>query len=265
MYKGIDMIQNLYIWNTNLIRKMKAPLLIAISVAAVLVSCTKSPADNNTGNGADNIPKIRTRATSAETTTFTYDGNGKVLTEISTNGRKAEYTYTPGQIKKTYTYNGGINENYIYTLNASGFVTRIASPDAGNNSSIEYGYNSDNFLSYEIDIFQPPATSSQRADYFFTNDNADSLRFTDLSGNWRGTLILSYYLDKPRIFGFENQGIYFYGKGNAKMMKSQQWRYPVLPADRTDFQYEYDINNRVIKITRTNLNGSVFTESYTYY
>jgi hypothetical protein len=56
---------------------MKVPVLIAVSVAIVLMSCGKDPTDSNT-NGLNSIPKIKTRATSTETTTFTYDGNGKV-------------------------------------------------------------------------------------------------------------------------------------------------------------------------------------------
>lgn len=243
---------------------MKISVLIAASVAIVLMSCEKNSTENNTtGNSSTSIPKIKTRATSTETTTYTYDGNGKVLTEVSTNGRKIEYTYTiPGQIKKSFSFNGAPSSNYIYSLNVDGLVTLIVSPDVGNNDISQYTYNPNKSLSTETNTM---GSNTQRADYFYINDNIDSIRYTNPNGSWMGTAYLTYYSDQPRKFSLESFGQYFNGKENAHMIKRRQVKYPSSLIEQQDYLYEYDTVGRLVRIISTTNSGAVFTETYTYY
>ncbi len=229
-----------------------------------LIACTKN---GNTTDETDQIPKIKAQTSAIDTISYTYDANGRVITQLfSLNKAKAEYTYSPGEVKKTFFYNGIPGEYYTFHLNGDGLAIKVTS-SRGAGYTVDYTYNPDKTMSSAID---QNSTDYYQANYFYSNGNIDSTRYFDKNGNWTTTAYNSYYTDRPG-YGREIRGENFWGKESKNMLKKSQVLYihgnTVYSQD--EHEYVYDTKGRFIneKITyiKAGIVTRVYTADFTYY
>ena len=77
-----------------------------------------------------------TWATSGQTTTYTYDPDGNVLTSVDPNAVTTTNTYTPLDQLATVSYSGSAAHSVSYTYDANG--NKVAMSDASGSSSYNY-------------------------------------------------------------------------------------------------------------------------------
>ena len=238
---------------------MKKIFFLLITTAG-FVACKKNNMDAPAAP-ANTSGKIKTWVSGATITTYTYDAQGRVIVEANSDGSGYEYEYLTGIVNEKQ-FNAGhvLNVTYKNELNADGLVIRKT---ASNNAAYEelYTYNADKTEAKQIGHYSGGIT--QVIDYYYSNDNCDSSRFSGNSGVWSLTIQRTYYPDKLNSIASENQGEFFYGKDNANLQKTEIYKYSDGSTNTpTTFTYEFDTNGRVVKQTGTqgnNINIGIFS------
>ncbi|HWR33435.1 MAG TPA: hypothetical protein VN451_07920, partial [Chitinophagaceae bacterium] len=208
------------------------------------------------------VSKIKTRAVGVNIINYTYDALGRIVAQVNSNGSKQEFEYLTGVVnKKFYNTSGVFQYGYKFELNAEGLCIRTTMSNSPNYELLHL-FNPDKTVAKEISHIN--GNNSGR-DYFYSNGNLDSIRFTGNNGNWQLTISKTYYTDKPNVLSVENYGELFYGKDNKNMIKSEVYKYPDgSTTSESGYSYEYDAQGRVIKQTST-AGNNIEIQLYTYY
>lgn len=244
---------------------MKKILFIMLPVISLFGACKKNSNDVTTpapDPGTSNA-RIKTRAGGSGVTTYSYNAQGRTVKEESLNGSKTEYEYPAGIVNEKYYDNGGVLQSaYINELNPDGTRFRVTQP--GNPIYEELCFfNADKTLAKSIT--KVSANSTQVIDYFYSNGNCDSTRFSN-NGNWNLTVKYTYYTDKLNGLSYDNFGYgILYGKDSKNLTKSEVYTYPDGSTNTpSNYSYEFDAQGRVSKETSTKGNNIGIT-IYTYY
>ena len=210
------------------------------------------------------IPKIKTVTEDSLVTTLKYDTEDRIIEEIYSDGWKTIYTYEPGKvIVDGYKQDGTLNSSITYVLNAKGLC--ISWDDQKYERHHTYAYDADDRLIHAAST-EFDGTPFQESFYYYEDGNRsrDSTVYKQ-SGDYY-TYKYFYFTDIPNSLGKHNHGIAFWGPDNNNAFKqvirkaksNPPYFYndavPVLNSDSLIQQRSYSVNN-----------GSLFTESYTYY
>ncbi len=225
---------------------MKKQFILMSTIATVLLfSCKKENISNPAANGM-NGSRIKTWVTASSVSNYTYDASGNLTALTYSDGSKKTYDYQPGKITEKIFDAGGINtQAYVYELNADGLVSKETSPQIP-------GFDIVTIYNSERQIVKTVAHANgliQSADYFYSNGNCDSVRFS--TGNtWNSSVIRSYYPDKLNSLDYDSQGTSFYGKGNKNLEKTEQYFFSDgSKGDLVTYSYELDAKGRAVKQT----------------
>jgi RHS repeat-associated protein len=222
-------------------------------------------------------------------TSYTYDAVGNLLTQTDGNGNTTTYTYNranlvisktdPAGYAESYTYyaNGKIKEktdrNGIGTYYNYDIFGRLLTEDAGGQVQ-SYTYDANGNL---LTMTDGTGTTTRTYDALNRNISKDVPAIgnsiyeydlaTDHTGEYaesttdpKGNVTLKTYdrvgrLSKVTTGGRTTQYVY-YNNGNRRSVRYQ---------DGTTEAYTYDKNNRITGLTNTKVNGSVISSyQYTY-
>ncbi len=240
---------------------MKKQLLFITAVLSLVFcfSCKKENTTNTPGNPAANNVKVKTQTGNWGTTTYTYDGNGRVTLEQNSSGSKVTYDYQNGMVIKKQYNTGGVNDfTAQFEVGANGLIIKETHPNSPTYVSISV-YNNDQEI-VKRTITQNGVTDA--FDYFYSNGNCDSVRNSS-NGNWNSTEVYTYFTDKLNSLDNNAYGLPYFGKGNKNLVKTEQWFYSGGQSTSLyNYSYEWDGNGMVSKETVTwnaNINISYFT------
>ena len=229
---------------------MRKIILSTAILALVFVGCKKDevkPTDSSTASNSSTsistVPKISkekvyfensTMGNDTIVTTYTYDSKGRLVSSKS-NSYTTTYNYVSANlITTTYFYeNDSVKQENIstsYILDSKGNASKMYSSIMKDTISIYYspdGYNrgSGSMLNFKLEVIDGNVVNKNNIAY-------------------------EYYLDKINTIGSENKGIYFYGKDSKNLVKSDKWVGTNGMSSNTDYSYEFDSKNRVIKSVR---------------
>jgi len=123
--------------------------IIAIStLTLVILSCSKDdPQPEVKPDPVVLVPKIETVTIGTSLFIHTYDASERLLTRISSDGYKDEYSYANNTVTKKYYESNVHKSTYIYDLNADGLKIKSLHtfPSAGNYQTV-YTYNANKQL-----------------------------------------------------------------------------------------------------------------------
>ncbi len=234
-----------------MIKKLTLGTLVLL---AFVYSCKK---DEDTDNPVtENVPLIATRAISYEehpeidSTSFLYDDKGR-CTWFGDSNDRTDVTYSGSNVVFTSYEDDVLDYTDTYTLNELGMASmQVRTQPGRNNSSEKYIYNSKNQLIKTVVIENGIQDTTF---YFYDGDNVATMvtRYEENSIVTSDTTRFEYYTDKISTVEMANLGFPFIGPRNKNIIKKTKRRYGT-----TDFTYEFDSKNRVIKETATS-NGSV--------
>lgn len=221
-------------------------LLFVFMATATFVACKKNAIDKPV-TPVNTAAKIKTEIYGASGTTYAYDALGRLTQRSFSNGSKTVYEYLSGIVNvKIYNTAGVFQYSYKYELNANGSVSRATRNDNPAYEELNF-YNADKTLAERVSKINGNTSTSN---YFYSNGNCDSVRFTGNNGSWHTTLINIYYTDKTNVLSYENHGYVFNGTDNKNLLKNQVYHYPDGSTNTpVNYSYEFDAQGRVIKQT----------------
>lgn len=230
-------------------------------IATSFMACKKDHPGATSNNAAVQTSKIKTAISENQVTSYTYDGQGRQLTTIFSDGSHADYEYT-ADLAKRKIYDAA--NTYLYTityeLNADGYCSRETS--SNNADEWLYEYNSDKTLKKRTCNSNTGVTTF---DYFYSAGNCDSIRLSGFDGNWQSTIIKTYDTGKPNLYSNENTGDNFWGKPDKNLLKSSTSKLAGGSLATTgNYAYEYDAQGNISKMTITTGNN-VEEGIFTYY
>ncbi len=226
---------------------MKKLILSAAVLAMVFVGCKKEetkPSDSSTSSSSSSsTPKISKETTysyndsiitDTSITLYTYDSKGRLVSRIN-DYYSITYSYVSANLISTTVSeksNGSVpNYTLNYLLDSKGKA--IKSYQVGKIDTIQINYSTDG---YSL------GSSSSNSQFEVVGENIVKSNYFNYE----------YYLDKINVLSNANRGIYFMGKDSKNLVKSQKWvavgSNPM--SSTTQYTYEFDSKNRVIKSTR---------------
>ncbi len=239
---------------------MKKYFVCIVAVAsAFLCSCKKDSLGTLYGPADPNI-RIKSIWGSSWSTNLTYDGTGRITLASNSDASRVEYEYPNSLVKqKNFNTAGVLTETYTYELGPDGLAvkqTRMTDPGF----SAFYSYNNEK---QPLKMVTNISGTVQIEDFFYSNGNCDSARFTN-DGNWTLTIKWTYYTDKAEQVGFRAYGRGFRGKDNINLLKTEEYVHPDGSSNGvTNYTYEFDALQRVSK--QTGVRGAnVYITNYSY-
>ena len=237
--------------------------LAAVSFSA----CSKKGVDVSSPSAPSPAPspavsmKIKTQTIGTTVRTFTYDAQGRALKVDYGNGSKKEYEYAPGLVTRKYFNTSGIYQySQVEELNTDGNSIRSTKVNQAG-SEILYTYNPDKTLAKQI---IKSTNSTFVFDYFWSNGNMDSVRYSSQAGTWYYTYVKTYFTDKPNVLSNAAFGEEYWGKSSNNLLKASIMYNPDGSTGVTEtYSYEFDNHGRVIKQT-LNESGNTSVTINTY-
>ena len=189
--------------------------------------------------GPDTTFKLRT--------VFIYNPVGQLIFKLSSQGGIPDtiekYTYFPDKI---------VMNSVEYTLNAQGLAASIFTFKT-------WKYNFDGYLTEETGTYSGVSYTNL---YNYTCYNVEQViaRQQTSLGLLTDTTFYMHYYDKTNTIGNENHGIFFFGRQNNTLLKSE-----IIHGD-TVFSntYVFDSMNRVLWEIQKNNEGSVTYRKFSY-
>ncbi len=226
---------------------MKKLILSAAVLAMVFVGCKKEetkPSDSSTSSSSSSsTPKISKETTymyydsiitDTSITLYTYDSKGRLVSQI--NGDfTMKYSYTSANLISSTFIIKDIDtvENYKFNYILDSKGKAIKSYQVGKIDTFQINYSADG---YSL------GSSSSNSQFEVVGENVVK----------KDGYTYEYYLDKINVLSNANRGIYFMGKDSKNLVKSQKsvdgGTSTMSPT--TQYTYEFDSKNRVIKSTR---------------
>jgi hypothetical protein len=242
---------------------MRKQFLLVLIVVSFFVSCKKESTNQppaNPGGGSTTVSKIKEWTNNSGMTTYTYDASGRCTQYLYSSGAKNTFEFLSNKIIQRQFNNAGINDfTREYEVGANGLVSKETRPNDPNFDAV-FIYNSDKQVVKKI---YHQNGSTQTVDYFFSNGNCDSARFST-NNIWSSTTRFTYYTDKPNTISNDAFGMQFFGKDSKNLLKSEQYVYSdgtqVGPIVRV---YEFDAAGKVIK--QTSQSGANINITYISY
>lgn len=191
--------------------------------------------------------------------TYTYNAQNQCVLISKDDHTKVTYEYTGNQASQNnYDKDGLLTARYVFDLNKDGLAIRQTRPGFSDlDMSITYNQDKRVLKSVYVQNGHTYAT-----DYFYTNGNADSIRFT-VDGKWTNSIVNTFYSDQINTIDLSTQGVGFHGVDNKNLLKTELYRNLSGQLPLTNYTYEYDAQGRVIKLIRTrNAQTDVETISY---
>ena len=233
--------------------------IIAILFAAInLVACKK---DNDTQIiPVNNAPKYKTLEYKGEVTTYTYDGYGRQVKLVESDGSRTETSYSKDKVtQQQFNADGTPNRTITIWLNKQGLQSRMELSDKPG-AYTEYKYNAQQQLTRTD---SKNGADISWSELYYTGGNLDSTRYYQ-NGVWTLTNVYTYYLDKENVQIGANAGILFYGADKKNLMKSQTHVAPNGTITPEEYSYEFDALGRIITLNEVSQNGPSAVH-YTYY
>ncbi len=234
-------------------------IIFILLAATTVVSCKKNNDNTVPVNPVSLENKVK-QVISGGTRTYSYDASGRLVQKLYADGGKSQFEYPAGKvIEKEYKTDGSLKEIYTYDLDANGLVGKET---WSSNPSYQ------ELRVYNNDKQQIKATTTYNgvistADYFFSNGNCDSVRFSAPSG-WQSTVKRTYYTDKPNVLDYDATGQTWLGHKSKNLIKTEQYFFSngsFNPA--VMYTYEFDAKGRIVKETNE-YNGDIDIVYYKY-
>ena len=238
---------------------MKHGLFILILVT-IFSGCDKSNLDAPAMRLEESL-KVKTATYGSTVFNYTYDTQGRQLSCDNSDGVKRKYDYAIGSIKESIYINRTFEYFYKNDLNADGLCVKETKSNAPGYEQL-YEYNPDMTLSRVIT--KNNGSITQRMDFFYSNENCDSIRFIT-NGAHTLTIVKEYYPDKPNVLNNEVFGNPHYGRSSRNMIKTETYiNAGGSTGSCTNFLYDYDSMGRVSKETAQKGNTTA-VGLFTYY
>ena len=177
--------------------------------------------------------------TASSTTTFTYDGQGRL---ISQQGATSTSSISYSQSTVTISTTGGATT--IYTLNPQGYIA------SSNNGAVNYAYDDAGFLTTET----AGANSLRR-----TISNGDIQSETTIIN---GSTTTTTYTRMSNV-DYRDFGLSFQGRSSTHLANTE-----IVTSNGSSVTYTYGYNfdgqGRVINETITSSAGNITTNTYNY-
>lgn len=246
---------------------------LLLLLVVLVVSCKKE--DFKVTTSTESL--VKTKSEGNITESYTYDNQGRVTKITFTSNDNTPSYY------HTFTYDGVTISEYhseepIYNAEQSqpNVTTQMKCTSnprllALNNNGFYKGgiMNCNEQFTYQYDANQFLNSSEQVMTDFncnctYNNDgkNITSIQSTGFSfggGDFSYVTNYAYFSGKTNTIGNKNFGLLHLGKSSAELIMSEK-----KGKDVTNFSYEFDANQRVIKKTAT-INGHSTISTYSYY
>jgi hypothetical protein len=254
---------------------LKLPVICLISSILFLSSCDREIADSPYAN--DSIPRIKSiteyfNGIKQRETSLTYDTASR-LVKIFYNDLFVGHTYYDTLvysgsevIKTTFSSKNKFLEQEVYTLNSDKLAV-LMTDTLGDGSTASKGiYRKAGILEQEGNIYSYDPYGYQileistneyggihRFDKSWTAGNLITSVYQYMANDTailNGNSNFSYFTDKRNTIGNENKGISFLGKQNKNLLQTvldNKWLSSDTLRVTTNYRYEYDDHNRVVK------------------
>ncbi len=244
---------------------MKSIILLFSVIAFCQLSCMQEnlePAIVGDWHGSDpppTVPKIKREYNTNDSTTYTYDAKGRLLSYEYSEGDRSEYAYHQDYIERTiFGADGSFTGVQTFYLNDKGLVIKTeytGSPD----SETRYEYNDEEQV-IKTTIQSPVSTFE--GFYAYKDGNIEQVVYKT-NGVFSYAYKYSYYTDLPNGLSNENWGNMYLGKDNKNLVKV--W-YGVGQDGKTFNQtaYLYSLDNKGRVIKRQKSGGENSTTFYEY-
>lgn len=241
-----------------MIKKLTLGTLVLL---AFVYSCKK---DEDTENPAkETVPLIATRAitypgsSSVDSTYYLYDSQGRYAGYYNNHKQRVDITYSGSSVVyKAYNENT-LKYTDTYTLNAQGMASQLVRTGVVSGTE-KYFYNNANQLTHSISIFNG---NTDTIFYSYEGDNFTQsiTRYEESSVVTRDTVRFEYYTDKISTVNPANYGATFMGPRSKNLIRKKTMRQII-----SDYTYEFDSQDRVIKETSANGDNVVNIINYKY-
>jgi len=219
-----------------------------------LAACSKNHDNSVTTPPLTGLTRMKMQTSGATVYTYFYDSQARMVKMENSNGSRKEYEYAAGKVTRKYYNTSGVYQySIIEELNTDGYTFHST---YSNQPTWEYlyTYNADKTMAKQV----VDANGITVKDYFWSNGNLDSIRFSSQNGAWNYTEVNSYYTDKPNTLSDDIFGEQYWGKNSKNLLKSTVNHFPDGSSSiKDDFTYEFDGEGKVIKQTITSDNGNI--------
>src|ERR1043165_328155 len=248
---------------------------ISILLAAIILlstgSCKKEEPTDNTNITPPVIANAKVKlivhqfVSTSRTDTFTYDGDGRIISRNVSDGTRDSYTYPAGQVVQEYYNSSGVLQTTrTYFLNANNRADSMV-VQGSNTNRASYKYDAAGYL-----ISSKNYNSSNTLNFIYSsiweNGNLKEQYTTTPTNEIYSHTVNNYDVDHKNSAGGKNTGLEFLGKSSANPQTEQY--YQSMPSTLYIYRYEYTFDSEGSIATFTSYNGQgEFSTSmtYTYY
>ena len=237
-------------------------LFLWASIVLSVTGCKKE-----TVKTAPAVLKSVSNSGSGITTSYTYDGSGR-LTEISnSNGSKTTITYTGDTVTEVYTEAGNVVwAKGILLSNGVAVSSVTTNGSAAVTGFTEYTFDSNGFLVLEKN-YNANQQYTDRKEYSISDGDIKVWTNRDTSTNENNFEYYydHYYVEQTNTIGNSNRGLTYYGKSSGRLTKiTKRYNY-FIGNIRYSHSYTFDEYNRVSLEKVYDHNGTLnYTNTYTY-
>jgi YD repeat-containing protein len=197
---------------------------------------------------SDELILIKHEISDGDTSTYSYDAEGKIKTSAYSNGSTHVSTYSPDKVQDVwYDDNGSIVEVNISHLDANGMCIKYSEAQSPRVS--EYQYNADGQLIRET---VREADGALHSDWFFTYVDGNRVKdstYRHQQGIW-GVYKNEYDKTIRNSIGNEHRGRPYWGRGSKNYLTKRTYTSSV--GEHTSYTYltpVLDAKGRIIERT----------------
>lgn len=223
--------------------------IITIILIAFSISCSKDePQTIVQPEPVAVIPKVKTFTIGTSLFTHTYDASGRLLTRISSDGNKDEYSYANNTVTYKYFQSNVQQSTYVYDLNADGLKIKSLRtfPATGNYQTV-YSYNANKQLATLVNSNSLDTKITTKT-FFYEGKNLEHTEqtFSYNLDNWK--MYYTYFTDKTNTFGNKNKGYLFDNEEQSEnVVKTFTAVFSPTNTQVDTYTYEYDTQGRISK------------------
>lgn len=225
-------------------------LISLLSILLLFSSCSKDDDAQPTAKLEPMVvtPKVKTFTIGNNLYTHTYDTQGRLLTRISSDGYKDEYSYANNKVTYKFFQSNVQQSTFEYDLNTDGLKIKSLRtfPSAGNYQTV-YTYNANKQLATLTNSNSLDTKTSTKT-FFYEGKNLEHYEetFSYNTDIWK--FYLTYYTDKTNTFGNKNKGYLFdIQEESQHPVKTFTAVFSPTNTQVDTYAYEYDSQNRISK------------------
>jgi len=227
---------------------MKKLTLSLLIIAIAFIACKKDNKEIQTVN----VPLIKSRIITLpdgsihDSVVYEYNAEGKFIGGKTKNGGRIVVEYNASTITfKEYDNKSILGRTETATLNSQGWISEYSYVDESEkiNDHQKFFFDDQGHNVKSIDSYSNNIDTSFNS---FIDDNVT----TTIARHWGystlsiDTTQFEYYTDKLSTIELNNQGFPTFGKPNKNLVKKKTYGNEV-----TEYAYDFDTQNRVIKET----------------